>query len=125
MLYEFPFLENADLTEESPSLWYPVGRVLNFADTEDVKSDMKSELAKLPDHYRENANRLIGRLNGRIHTMTIGNHSEERSQGYDKVLQIFVRTNSASQPLEYSDCLLSTRTWSVIENVHTFCFIQS
>ena len=110
MLYEFSFRENADPTEGSPNLWYPVGRILNFEDAEDAKSDMKLDLGKLPDHCRENANRLIGRLHSRIHTITIGNYYEERSQDYDKVLQIFVRANSAGQPLEYSDLLLSTAT---------------
>jgi hypothetical protein len=49
-------------------------------------------------------------LHNRIHTTLVGNYYQENSQDYDKVLQVFVRANSAGQPLEYSDLLLATAT---------------
>jgi hypothetical protein len=52
----------------------------------------------------------VGHLHNRIHTTLVGNYYQERSQDYDKVLQIFVRANSAGQTLEYSDLLLATAT---------------
>jgi hypothetical protein len=110
LTYGFAFRENADPNGTEPQLWYLVGQILNFEDAEYAKSDMKPRLAALPEDQRENANILIGRLHNRIYTMSVGNYYQERSQDYDKVLQIFVRANSAGKPLEYSDLLLATAT---------------
>ena len=55
----------------------------------------------------------------------MGNYYQEKSQDYDKVLQVFVRANSAGQPLEYSDLLLATATakWETLDarsEIHDF-----
>ena len=81
-----------------------------FEEAEDAKADIKNQISHLSDADKENANRLIGKLHNKIHTVTTINYYEERSQDYDKVLTIFVRANSAGTPLEYSDLLLSTAT---------------
>ena len=117
LTYGFAFRESAEPEKDKPQLWYLVGRILEFDDAEDAKSQMKSQLAALPEDQRENANKLIGRLHSRIHITLVGNYYQERSQDYDKVLQIFVRANSAGQPLEYSDLLLATATakWETLD----------
>jgi len=126
LTYGFAFREDAEPAGDKPQLWYLVGRILDFIDdAEDAKSDMRPQLAALPEDQRENANKLIGRLHNRIHTTLVGNYYEERSQDYDKVLQIFVRANSAGQPLEYSDLLLATATakWETLDarsEIHKF-----
>lgn len=125
LTYCFAFRENGDSGGEVPQLWYPVGRILDFEDAEDAKADMKSKLAELPEDQRDNANKLIGRLHNRIHTTLVGNYYQEKSQDYDKVLQVFVRANSAGQPLEYSDLLLATATakWETLDarsEIHEF-----
>src|SRR5258705_5560524 len=86
---------------------------------------MKPKLGALTEDQRENANKLIGRLHNRIHTTLVGNYYQEKSQDYDKVLQVFVRANSAGQPLEYSDLLLATATakWETLDarsEIHDF-----
>ena len=125
LTYGFSFREDAAQSGEIEQFWYPVGRILDFEDAEDAKSDMKEGLTGLSEAQRDNANRLIGRLHNRIHTTLVGNYYEERSQDYDKVLQIFVRANSAGQPLEYSDLLLATATakWETLDarsEIHSF-----
>lgn len=125
LTYGFAFRESAEANADSPQLWYPVGRVLDFDDAEDAKSDMKAQLARLPEDKRENAQKLIGRLHNRVHTTLVGNYYEEKSQDYDKVLQVFVRANSAGQSLEYSDLLLATATakWETLDarsEIHDF-----
>jgi hypothetical protein len=110
LAYGFAFRENAEPDVGKSQLWYLVGRILDFDDAEDAKSDMKPQLAGLPENQRDNANRLIGRLHNRIHTTLVGNYYQEQSQDYDKVLQVFVRANSAGKTLEYSDILLATAT---------------
>ena len=125
LTYEFAFRENAEPSGDSGQLWYPVSRILDFEDAEDAKVDMREQLSGLPEEERDNANRLIGRLHSRIHTTLVGNYYQENSQDYDKVLQVFVRANSAGQPLEYSDLLLATATakWETLDarsEIHNF-----
>ena len=125
LTYQFSFRENDWTSDENTEYWYPVGRILDFDDSEDAKSDLKQHLAHLPDEKKDRANKLIGRLHTRIHTITIGNYYGERSQDYEKVLQIFVRANSGGKPLEYSDLLLATATakWKTLDarsEIHDF-----
>jgi len=117
LTYGFAFREDAESDGDSPQLWYLVGKILDFEDAEDAKAEMRPRLAGLTDEQRENANKLIGRLHSRIHTTLVGNYYQEKSQDYDKVLQVFVRANSAGQPLEYSDLLLATATakWETLD----------
>ena len=117
LTYGFAFRESSEPDRDTSQLWYLVGRILDFEDAEDAKADMEEELAKLPSKERGDANRLIGRLHSRIHTISVGNYYLEKSQDYEKVLQIFVRTNTAGKPLEYSDMLLSTATaeWETLD----------
>ena len=110
LTYEFSFREITEKFEQQDKFWYPVSRILDFEDAEDAKADMKEYLGVLSEKQQDSANRLIGRLHNRIHTTAIGNYYEEKSQDYDKVLQVFVRANSGGQPLEYSDLLLATAT---------------
>ncbi len=123
LAYGFAFRESPNT--DKPELWYLVGQILDFEDAEDAKLAMRPRLALLPEGQRENANKLIGRLHSRIHTTLVGNYYEEKSQDYEKVLQIFVRANSAGKPLEYSDILLATATakWETLDarsEIHDF-----
>ena len=125
LTFGFAFREIPKPSVNPEHLWYPVGRILDFEDAEDAKSDIKVQLEGLSEDQNVNANKLIGRLHTRIHTKQVGNYYEERSQDYDKVLQIFVRANSAGQPLEYSDLLLATATakWETLDardEIHNF-----
>lgn len=125
LTYSFAFREGSEPDGNKPQLWYLVGRILDFEDAEDAKADVKPQLVNLSEEQRENANKLIGRLHNRIHTTLVGNYYLEKSQDYDKVLQVFVRANSAGQPLEYSDLLLATATakWETLDarsEIHGF-----
>jgi len=110
LTYQFAFRESPEPNTDGQEFWYAVGRILDFADAEDAKSDVAPQIAHLPEEQRANAMKLVGRLHARVHTVLVINYYEEPSQDYDKVLQIFVRANSAGEPLEYSDLLLSTAT---------------
>ena len=110
LTYDFSFRENEESSNSLEQLWYPVGSILDFNDAEDAKEAMRERLLDLPKDKRTNANKLVGRLHNRIHTTLVGNYYQEKSQDYDKVLQVFVRANSAGQPLAYSDLLLATAT---------------
>ena len=125
LTYEFAFRENAHSSGDREQLWYPIGRVLDFGDAEDAKVDMRSQLSSFSDETQLNANKLIGKLHNRVHTIPVANYYQEKSQDYDKVLQVFVRANSGGKPLEYSDLLLATATarWETLDarsEIHDF-----
>ena len=119
LTYAFSFRENGtpERDKEDQQLWYQVGRILDHEDAEDAKADIKEILSPLPEEKRDNANRLIGRLHSRIHTVQVGNYYAENSQDPERVLQIFVRANSGGQILEYPHLLLSTATakWKTMD----------
>ena len=126
LTYQFAFRENEEVEDQAKELWYPVGKVLDFQDPEDAKADIEPLLAGLGEIEKDNARRLVGRLHTRIHTFKFINFHEETTPEYDKVLNIFVRTNSGGVTLEYSDLLLSTATakWANLDarkEINDFC----
>ncbi|RHX89041.1 GmrSD restriction endonuclease domain-containing protein [Leptospira stimsonii] len=112
LTYQFQFRENE--AGDNNELWYPVGRILDFLDAEDAKNDIDSLLMTFGDSKKTNAKKLIGQLHSRIHTYKLINFYEEKSQDYDKVVEVFIRANTGGKKLDYSDILLSTATakWS-------------
>jgi len=108
--YQFKFRESDETNNPDNELWYKVGRILDFMDSEDAKSDIEYAIEKLDRQKQENAKKLIGRLHARIHTYKFINYYEEKSQDYDKVVEVFIRANTGGKTLEYSDILLSTAT---------------
>ncbi|WP_261521714.1 DUF262 domain-containing protein [Burkholderia multivorans] len=127
LTYEFKFRADSepDPRDPTPQHWYLVGDILNFDDAEDAKKNIKAQLASFSEDQRDNANTLIGRLHSKIHTARLLNYYEEKSQDYDKVVEVFIRTNTGGKKLEYSDILLSTATakWRYLnarEELHSF-----
>lgn len=125
LTYQFQFRENVQSDNPDKEFWYQVGRILDFQDSEDAKKDLKNEIQHLPEEQRENANMLVGRLHSRIHTFKLVNYYEEKSQEYDKVVEVFIRANTGGKKLDYSDILLSTATakWKTLnarEEIQTF-----
>lgn len=64
-------------------------------------------------------------LHSRLFTEKLINFYEERSDDYDKVVEIFIRANTGGKTLEYSDILLSTATakWRNLnarDEIHNF-----
>jgi uncharacterized protein with ParB-like and HNH nuclease domain len=108
--FQFQFRELPQSEYPEKELWYKVGRILDFMDSEDAKSNIKSEIAAFNEQQKENAQKLVGRLHARIHTFKLVNYYEEKSQEYDKVVEVFIRANTGGKTLEYSDILLSTAT---------------
>jgi uncharacterized protein with ParB-like and HNH nuclease domain len=108
LTYQFQFRENDK--NDNGQLWYPVGRILDFLDAEDAKNDIDRLLKPFNDNQKSIAKRLIGQLHSRIHTYKLINFYEEKSQDYDKVVEVFIRANTGGKKLDYSDILLSTAT---------------
>jgi uncharacterized protein with ParB-like and HNH nuclease domain len=110
LAFQFQFRENPETENPDKEYWYRVERILDFLDPEDAKKDVKNELRHLSEEQKENANKLVGRFHSRIHTYKLIDYYEEKSQDYDKVVEVFIRANTAGRKLDYSDILLSTAT---------------
>jgi len=113
LTYQFSFREDATRANSESEIWYEVGQILNFRDQEYAQAAIEPLIASRDDGEKANARGLVSRLHTRIHTFKFINFHEEVSRaddGYERVLNIFVRTNSGGMTLEYSDLLLSTAT---------------
>ena len=127
LTFQFLFKEDDSILPRTdyPQYWYHVGDILNFEDAEDAKDAIESKLSNYTEEEQKTAKRLIGKLHSTINVSRIINYYEEKSDEYDKVLEIFIRTNTGGQKLEYSDILLSTATakWRNLnarEEINTF-----
>ncbi len=112
MTYQFLFKEDNSVLPRTdyPQLWYHVGDILNYDDPEDAKDAIEEERKPSSEHEKRNAKKMISKLHSVINVTQNINYYEEKSDDYDKVLKIFIRTNTGGQKLEYSDILLSTAT---------------
>ena len=110
--YQFLFRENdnPDKRISDPQLWYPVGKILDYGNAVDAMYSIKNLLESYPEDVSDEAMKTIGRLHSFICTNKTINFYEEKSDNYDRVVEIFVRTNTGGQKLEYSDILLSKAT---------------
>ena len=112
LTYQFQFKEDDQPLPRTdyPQFWYRVGEILNYDDAEDAKEAIENKISLFSEEEQKRAKRLIGKLHSVINVSKIINYYEEKSDNYDKVLEIFIRTNTGGQKLEYSDILLSTAT---------------
>lgn len=127
LTYEFAFRENAQPNpkDSRPQYWYLVGDILNFTSASAARSDIRSQLNGQNPQLVENAVVLIEELHSRLFTEKLVNFYEERSDDYDKVVEVFIRANTGGKKLEYSDILLSTATakWKTLnarDEIHDF-----
>ena len=108
MQYDFRFLTDVDATasHDDTHCWYPVRDVLKAEDTVDL-ADF------LVDRQLGNQRgplKFLARLHKVVHTEPVIAYYEEDDRDLDKVLDIFIRTNSGGTTLSYSDMLMSMAT---------------
>lgn len=127
LAYQFEFRENdkPSAKDSKPKYWYLVGNILNFSSASDARKDIREKLAGADESLKENAVILIEELHSRLFTEKLVNFYEERSDDYDKVVEVFIRANTGGKKLEYSDILLSTATakWKNLnarDEIHDF-----
>lgn len=123
--YGFVYRENAEPYGEEPQLWYKVGDILNHERPRDAKNSIKKQLDGLTEDQIATAEANLEDLHSTIFTTKCINYYEEKTKDYDKVVEIFVRTNTGGVKLEYSDILLSTATakWrhtNARKEIHSF-----
>lgn len=110
--YRFEFRTQTEIDSDE-SCWFAVKNILTLADSRPAITEW---LAKyLPDHRSMTpAHRVLHKLYTVIRERLLVSRYEEESQELEKVLQIFIRTNSGGTVLSYSDLLLSVAVaqWS-------------
>jgi hypothetical protein len=111
--YDLRFLGESDSARGDGQCWFPVGEILNFGSLRDINAYLRAH-DLLASEYAEHC---LFTLYEVVCEKTLINHYEEEDQDLDKVLNIFVRVNSAGTPLSYSDLLLSIATaqWENID----------
>ena len=83
--------------------WYRVGDILKVGDPSDLIDVVHDQgLADTREPQK-----MLNRLHHVVHTDGVVSAYEEADQNPERVLNIFVRTNSGGTPLSYSDMLLS------------------
>ena len=106
--YRFIFLTREQLEAAKTNdnvCWFPVSEVLEMENAGPAMTRW------LNQHLRQEevdlAHEALYELYQVVHNKNLIAYYEERSQELDKVLQIFIRTNSGGTILSYSDLLLS------------------
>ena len=103
--YRFSFLTYKQISESGDKeFWFPAGDILAMNDGPDMHDWLMDRLE--PQQVRL-AYRTLDRLHKVVHSERMLAYYEEREQDIEKVLQIFIRTNSGGTILSYSDLLLS------------------
>lgn len=112
--YDFRFLTSEEHIELSKkSTWFLVKDILDLDSLQKVNKYIND------NHLQENeyaSDTLIG-LFSKIHKESLVNFYLQEEQDSDKVLEIFIRTNSGGTPLTFSDLLMSisSANWKTID----------
>lgn len=107
--YDFRFLTEGQLAAadaEESRYWFPVHRVFEA----EQAFDLFPAIAAAGLGNTESAVSLLGQLWQSIHAVSGVHFYEETDQDVERVLDIFIRVNSAGTVLSYSDLLLSIAT---------------
>lgn len=107
--YGFRFIEENEFSN-SEHCWYKVGDILNFERAREARQSISDKIAMYSEEQKNIIEDNLEKLHETVHTIRCINYYDEKTDDYDKVVEIFVRTNTGGVKLEYSDILLSTAT---------------
>lgn len=105
MRYRFEFLTH-EQGRERDGCWFPVPDIMTLADGGPAMTRWLSA-RDLGDQPIEEPHAVLYRFFEVVRNLPLVSSYEEQSQELEKVLQIFIRTNSGGTVLSYSDLLLS------------------
>lgn len=101
-LYNFCFKSEQEIAEDATHVWFKVGEILNKD-----QSYVCTYLAENNLTSNAFAVSTLANLCNKINTEELINYCLIEEQDQDKVLEIFIRTNSGGTPLSFSDLLMS------------------
>ena len=105
MRYRFEFLTH-EQARERDGCWFPVSDILTMANPGPAMTRWLSD-RDLGDQSIDEPHEVLYLLFEVVRNQALVSFYEEKSQELEKVLQIFIRTNSGGTVLSYSDLLLS------------------
>ena len=105
MIYDFRFLDSAQIERSEDAFWYTVPDIMAINDVTDLNDFLVD--AGLSGENLKSAYRMLTKLYHTVKTNQLVNYYEEESQDIERVLNIFIRLNSGGTVLSYSDLLLS------------------
>lgn len=116
-MYNFSFLTKEELAADQKKnpehFWFKVGDVLRFSELSDVTTFIV-ENGLISNKF---AMSTLSNLFNKINTEELLNYYVISEQDQDKVLDIFLRTNSGGTPLTFSDLLMSiaSANWTMFD----------
>lgn len=115
--YEFQFIEPARADSDILALWFKVSDILAMDAGPSLLEWLTSKKQLEKKSALNNAFKILNTLHQCVHTSPSINCFEETSQDVERVLNIFIRTNSGGTVLSYSDLLLSIAVaqWSKLD----------
>ena len=115
-MFDFRFLSKNDLEclkNSSNDKWFEVGDIIDFSDLGDVNAYL------IENDLQDNkfAMKTLSNLMQKINNEEIINFYTEKEQDQDKVLDVFIRTNSGGTMLSFSDLLMSiaSANWTKLD----------
>ena len=103
--YRFEFLTHKQ-AEERGGCWFPVPNIMTLKNAGSAMTRWLRD-RDLGGQYIDEPHDVLSRLFEVVRSLPLVSFYEEKSQELEKVLQIFIRTNSGGTVLSYSDLLLS------------------
>lgn len=116
-MYNFRFLTKDELNEDKKNnpthFWFKVGDILNLTSLSKVNEFARNN--KLDTN--EFALSTLADFFNKINTEELINYYVVEEQNQDKVLDVFLRTNSGGTPLSFSDLLMSiaSANWTLFD----------
>lgn len=116
-VYDFRFLSKNDLDrltkDDNNSFWFEVGEILDLNEMKKLGRYLKDNGLEDNDYAYDTLYKLFQA----IHVDTLIDYYLLEEQEPDKVLEIFIRTNSGGTPLSFSDLLMSiaSANWKKID----------
>lgn len=122
--YQFGFMTEQDASSRPPSeCWFKVSEIMAMESGPAMLAWLHQQHDQLGHKQQQSAFEVLDRLHRITKKEGIVSYFEETSQEIDRVLHIFIRTNSGGTVLSYSDLLFSMAVsqWKVDarQEIHT------
>lgn len=123
-LYDFRFLEPPKAASDILDNWFRVSEIMNLNSGPAMLKWLTTNVKFQNDAELNEGFETVDSLYKAVHQTPSINYYEEEDQSIERVLTIFIRTNSGGTELSYSDLLLSIAVaqWSKLDarsEIHT------
>lgn len=108
--YEFKFLPENKVKFNEEEYWFEVGEIFKITTDKVSEFIIENFHGTVSQNKALLASRILNKLSSVVHEKPIIHPFIESDDKLDKVLNIFIRVNSAGTELSYSDLLLSIAT---------------